>query len=58
MTKLQKNSFRKMRKSWGKAVNKAIADNNESKTIKDARKELLMGLFDDWVNKELKQEGR
>ena len=50
--------IRKMRKSWEQAVNKAMADDKESKIVIDSRKRLFMGLFDDFVNEKLRQEDR
>ena len=51
-----KRVIRKMRKSWERVINKAIADDKESKIVIDARKRLFMGLFDDFVNEKLRQK--
>lgn len=47
---MKKRYFKKLRKEWESAVDKALSkDNEESRAIRNARKKLLMVLFDDWV---------
>ena len=50
-----KKELRKERKQWERAVNTVVEKDNESKIIKDARKKLLMGLFDDYAREQLKK---
>ena len=37
------------RKRWEKIVNMVLRSDNESKAVKDARKQLFIGLFDDYA---------
>ena len=55
MKLIAKRKIRKMRKTWKRAVDKTLAEDNESKTITDATRELLMGLFDDFVSDSCKR---
>lgn len=49
---MKKRYFKKLRKEWESAVDKALSKDNEQRAILNARKELFMGLFDDWATEQ------
>ncbi len=51
-----KKELRRERKRWEKAVNTVVEKDNESKIVKDARKKLFMGLFDDYARERLQKD--
>lgn len=52
----EEKAIKLSRKLWGRIVDKVLEDDKktESKVVIAARKELFMGLFDDYVNEKIK----